>query len=87
MTGSRYASLIRSQLATQLPLGDDVDGIDVVEPLDAVVITLMDGVDADEPGTTFGGGRTPDANAAGPGLGLAVMDPALLVEGLCPQVV
>src|ERR1700730_2394389 len=71
----------------QLPLGDDVDGIDVVEPLDAVVIALMDGIDTDEPGTTFGGGRAPDANGAGPSLGLGVVEPALLVERLCPQVV
>ena len=63
----------------QLPLGDDVDGIDMVEPLDSVVVALMDSIDADEPGTTLGCGRAPGANTAGPSLGLAVMDPALLV--------
>src|ERR1700674_2274919 len=71
----------------QLPLGNDVDGIDMVEPLDAVVVALMDSIDADEPGTTLGCGRAPGANTAGSSLGLAVMDAALLVERVGAQVV
>src|ERR1700694_5659248 len=71
----------------QLPLGDDVDGIDMVEPLDSVVGALMDSLDADEAGTPLGCGRAPGANTAGSSLGLAVMDAARLVERVGAQVV
>jgi hypothetical protein len=37
-----------------LPLGDAVHRVDVVQTLDAVVITLVDAVDADEAGASFG---------------------------------
>lgn len=47
----------------------------------------MDGIDADEAGAAFGCRGAPGADGAGPGLGLAVVDPALLVEGLGPQVI
>src|ERR1700736_725228 len=71
----------------QLPLSNDVDSIDMVEPFDPVLVALMDSIDADEPGTTLGCGRAPGANTAGPSLGLAVMDAALLVESVGAQVV
>ena len=31
----------------ELPLGDDVDGVDVIDPLGTVLVTLVDGIDAD----------------------------------------
>jgi len=41
-----------------LELRDLVDGVDVVEALDAVAIALMDGVDAQETGPLLGAGFT-----------------------------
>ena len=71
----------------ELPLADNVHGIDVIEALDTVVIALVHRVDANEPGSAFRCWRAPDADAARPGLGLRVVDTPSLVDGFCAQVV
>jgi len=68
-------------------LGDDVDGIDVVEALDPVLVALVDGIDADEAGLSLRRRRAAHADAAGSAVGLDEVPALLLVEGLGTQVV
>lgn len=49
-----------------LPLGDAVHGVDVVHALDAVMIALVDAVDADEAGAALGLRGLPDRDGDGP---------------------
>ncbi len=49
-----------------LPLGDAVHRVDVVQALDAVEVALVDAVDAHEAGAPIGCRRTAHANGGGP---------------------
>ena len=41
----------------QFELRDAVHGVDVIDALEAVLVALVNAVDADEAGASFGGGR------------------------------
>lgn len=45
-----------------LHLGDFIDGIDVIQPLDAVLVALMYGIDAQEAGSAIGSGYSSDSD-------------------------
>src|SRR5947208_3094945 len=49
----------------QLELGEAVHGVNVVEPLGAILIALVDAVDANEAGAPIRGGSTAFANGNG----------------------
>src|SRR3972149_6332584 len=70
-----------------LVLGDAVHGVDVIEPLRAVLIALMHAVDADEAGAAVGGGRAalPDGDGIAAGLGPVGSGP--LVAGVDKELV
>lgn len=55
----------------QLPLGNPIDRVDMVEPLDAIEIALMDAIDADEARAALGvwGATLANGNLRGAGLG------------------
>lgn len=46
----------------QFPLGDDVDGVDMVDTLHPILIALMHGIDADIAGYSLRGWRFANAN-------------------------
>ena len=55
----------------QFELREAVHGVDVIDALEAVLVTLVNAVDADEAGAPFGGGRAPltDGDRVAVGLG------------------
>src|SRR6476620_4638719 len=70
-----------------LPLRDLIDGIDVVHALAALLVALMDGIDAQEPRLSLRIGSAPfaDGDLRWPRLG--VVQPLLAVLGPLAQVV
>ncbi len=66
-----------------LPLGDLIDCIDVIDPLDTVQVALVHGIDAQEAGTATGPGLAPlaDPHPGPPGL-LETSSPVPVVAGL-----
>lgn len=70
-----------------LPLGEDIDGIDVVHPFDAIEIALMDAVDTNEAHSPAGVGRAPLANGIEHGPGSGEGHPGGLVWAALAQVV
>jgi len=85
----RQQEQIREALdrADELELGDLVDEVDVIKPLDAVEIALVDGVDAQEARLAVGAGLAAlaDLDRVGPGLGEGAAQ--VLVTRSAPQVV
>src|SRR5205823_10507015 len=71
----------------QLELGEAVHGVNVVEPLGAILIALVDAVDANEAGAPIRGGSTAFANGYGVAPGLGPVQAGGLVAGLAAQVV
>jgi len=80
-------NVLYSDADHDLHLGNFIHGIDVIEPLDAVQIALMDGVDAQEAGTACRPGFAPFANGDGGGAGFRVMMALALIAGTVAQVV
>lgn len=65
----------------QFRLGDDIDGVDVVDPLGPVLIALVHGIDADVAGHALRGGNLTNADRHGRRPG-AAPDAALFAIGI-----
>lgn len=70
-----------------LPLGDLIDGVDVIETLDAIEIALVDGVDAKKSGAAIRPGWAPHADLDRVAPGLVVMATQTLIADAVAQVV
>lgn len=70
-----------------LVLRDAVHGVDVIEPLDAVLIALMNAVDTDEAGASVGCGSTALPDGDGIALRLSPVQAGGLIADLVAQVV
>jgi hypothetical protein len=86
-TGNRKASLMPCYAGFDLPLADGIDAGDVIDALDAVLIALMNGIDAYKAGASLRAGGFANADRVAHRAGLGEAPAPGLIAGALAQVV
>jgi hypothetical protein len=80
-TGNKKASLMPCSARLDLPLTDGIDAGDVIDALDAVLIALVNGIDAHKAGASLGTGGFAHANRVAHRAGLGEVPALGLIAG------